>query len=80
MSGYHHESSPNIPLEDERELLARGTQAISSGVTKQPILGAYLPVNPVQRYTFKKWAPEDWSRANETKKFQSSRDRDASRR
>ena len=69
----------NVPLEDERELLAVGTQAVASGTTRQPILGSYLPVNPVQRYTFKKWAPDDWSRHNESKKFQSNRDREAAR-
>ena len=39
----------SVPLEDERELLSVGTQAVASGTTKQPILGSYMPVNPVQR-------------------------------
>ena len=69
-----------VPLDDEREVLASGTQAVSSQVTKQPILGSYLPVNTVQRYTFKKWDHADWSRNNETKKFQSVTDREASRK
>ncbi len=37
------------PIDDERELLETGTQGIASNITKQPILGSYLPVNPVQR-------------------------------
>ena len=73
-------ASLDMPLEDERELLSKGTEAVGSGITKQPLLGSYLPVNPVQRYTFKKWAPDDWTRHNETKRFQSSRDREASRK
>ena len=72
-------SLSGVPYEDERELLATGTQAVSAQTAKQPILGSYLPVDTVQRYTFKKWDPSDWSRHNETKKFQSSRDREASR-
>ena len=76
MSGMSGGGGLNVPLEDERELLAVGTQAVASGTTKQPILGSYLPVNPVQRYTFKKWAPDDWNRHNESKKFQSNRDRE----
>lgn len=79
MSGMSGGGGLNVPLEDERELLAVGTQAVASGTTKQPILGSYLPVNPVQRYTFKKWAPDDWNRHNESKKFQSNRDREAAR-
>ncbi len=70
----------DVPLEDERELLTKGTGGVSEGLTKQPLLGAYLPVNPVQRYTFKKWSTDDWSRYNDTKRFQSSRDREASRK
>ncbi len=45
----------------------------------RPVLGSYIPVNPVQRYTMKKWAPSDWSRHNGSKTFQSNRDREASR-
>ena len=37
------------PIDDERELLETGTQGIASNIAKQPILGSYLPVNPVQR-------------------------------
>ena len=78
MSGGAHGRS--VPLDDEREVLSHGTQAVSSQVTKQPILGSYLPVDRVQRYTFKKWDHADWSRNNETKKFQSITDREASRK
>jgi len=67
------------PMEDERELLALGAEPVASAVAKKPLLGSYLPVNPVQRYTFKKWTPGDWSRHNDSKVFQSSRDRDAAR-
>ena len=37
------------PIDDERELLETGTQGVPSNIAKQPILGSYLPVNPVQR-------------------------------
>ncbi|XP_059086339.1 tektin-4-like isoform X2 [Tigriopus californicus] len=67
------------PMEDEREVLGKGTVSLSTATVPQPLLGSYLPVNPVQRYTFKKWAPDDWNRNIETKRFQSNRDRDASR-
>ena len=46
-------------------------------VEKQPILDHYIPAHPVDRYTFKKWNTDDWSRHNENKFFQSERDRDA---
>lgn len=67
------------PMEDEREILGKGTVPLATATAPQPLLGSYLPVNPVQRYTFKKWAPADWNRNIETKRFQSNRDRDASR-
>ena len=67
------------PMEDERQILTVGTETTGSQVVTKPLLGSYLPVNPVQRYTFKKWAPADWTRNNESKKFQSNRDREASR-
>ena len=38
------------PIDDERELIETGTQGIPSNIAKQPILGSYLPVNPIQRY------------------------------
>lgn len=66
------------PVEDERELLSKGTIGVDSAIAKQPILGSYLPVNPVNRYTFKKWDLNDWSRHNENKYFQANRDRDRS--
>ena len=44
---------------------------------KQPILDHYIPAHPVDRYTFKKWDTNDWSRHNENKFFQSERDRDS---
>ena len=68
-----------LPGEDERELLGKGTQGVASAVAREPILGSYLPVHPVNRYTYKKWDTGDWARHNENKYFQSSRDRDASR-
>ena len=37
------------PIDDERELIETGTQGIPSNIAKQPILGSYLPVNPIQR-------------------------------
>ncbi len=37
------------PMEDEREVLRGGMEAVGSAVANKPILGAYLPVNPVQR-------------------------------
>ena len=57
-----------------------GTEAVQSQTVNRPLLGSYLPVNPIQRYTFKKWDPADWNRHNESKKFQSNRDREASRK
>ncbi len=54
----------------------QGTAGVASAIAKQPILGSYLPVNPVNRYTFKKWDLNDWSRHNENKYFQANRDRD----
>jgi hypothetical protein len=52
---------------------------VASALTRQPILGSYLPVHPIDRYTHKKWDTGDWSRHNENKYFQANRDRDASR-
>ena len=69
----------HVPLEDERELLAKGIEPVATQTAPQPILGSYLPVNPVQRYTFKKWDPSDWNRHIASKRFQSNRDRDAAR-
>ena len=69
---------PQLPVEDERELLVKGTQGVASALTRQPILGTYLPVHPINRYTHKKWDTGDWSRHNEDKYFQANRDRDAS--
>jgi hypothetical protein len=65
-----------MPAEDERELLVTGTIGVASAIAKQPILGSYLPVHPVDRYTFKKWDLGDWSRHNENKYFQANRDRE----
>ena len=56
-----------------------GIQGVSAEIAPQPILGSYLPVDPVQRYTFKKWDPADWTRNIENKRFQSNRDREAAR-
>lgn len=64
------------PIEDEREVLDTGVTGVPSAIAKQPILGSYLPVNPVDRYTYKKWDQGDWSRHNENKYFQANRDRD----
>lgn len=70
--------TPSIrhPIEDEREVLDTGVPGVDSAIAKQPILGSYLPVNPVDRYTYKKWDLGDWSRHNENKYFQANRDRD----
>ena len=35
-------------------------------------LARYIPANPVDRYTFKKWDTNDWARHNENKYFQVS--------
>ncbi len=70
---------PPVAMDDEREILSKGVEAVSSGVATKPLLGSYLPVNPVQRYTFKKWEPVDWTRHIDAKRFQSNRDREASR-
>ena len=67
---------PAIPAEDEREILSKGIPGIDSAIAKQPLLGSYLPVDPVNRYTFKKWDLGDWGRHNENKYFQANRDRD----
>ncbi len=37
------------PMEDDREVLSKGIEAVGSAVATKPILGSYLPVNPVQR-------------------------------
>ena len=70
--------SPSIrhPIEDEREVLDTGVPGVESATAKRPILGSYLPVNPVDRYTNKKWDLGDWSRQNENKYFQAQRDRE----
>ena len=68
-----------VPIDDERELLMKGTQTIASNTAKQPILGSYLPVHPVHRYTYKKWDTDDWSRHNDSKFYQASQDREGSR-
>jgi len=39
-------------------------------VTFSFILNRYIPAHPVDRYTFKKWDTNDWSRHNENKYFQ----------
>ena len=39
-------------------------------VTLSFILNRYIPAHPVDRYTFKKWDTNDWSRHNENKYFQ----------
>ena len=67
---------PAIPAEDEREILSKGIPGIDSAIAKQPVLGSYLPVNPVNRYTLHKWDQGDWNRHNENKYFQANRDRD----
>ena len=38
------------PMDDEREVLAKGIEGVGSNVATKPLLGSYLPVNPVQRY------------------------------
>ena len=68
---------PAIPAEDEREILSKGIPGVDSAIAKQPILGSYMPTNPVHQYTFKKWDLGDWGRHNENKYFQANRDRDA---
>ena len=68
---------PAIPAEDEREILSKGIPGVDSAIAKQPILGSYMPTNPVHQYTFKKWDLGDWGRQNENKYFQANRDRDA---
>ncbi|XP_023335348.1 tektin-4 [Eurytemora carolleeae] len=64
-------------IEDDRALLQTGIVGTGTEVEKQPILDRYIPAHPVDRYTFKKWDTNDWSRHNENKYFQSERDRDA---
>jgi hypothetical protein len=41
---------PQLPVEDERELLNKGTQGVASAIARQPILGTYLPVHPINRF------------------------------
>jgi hypothetical protein len=43
-------SLPQLPVEDERELLNKGTQGVASAIARQPILGTYLPVHPINRF------------------------------
>jgi len=64
-------------VEDDRALLETGVIGTGTEVEKQPILDHYIPAHPVDRYTFKKWDTNDWSRHNENKFFQSERDRDS---
>ena len=64
------------PIEDEREVLDTGVPGVESSIAKRPILGSYLPVNPVSQYTYKKWDLGDWNKHNENKYFQANRDRD----
>ena len=51
---------------------------IDSAIAKRPILGSYLPIHPIDRFTNKKWDLGDWARHNENKYFQAQRDRDRS--
>ena len=62
-------------IEDDRALLKTGVIGTGTEVEKQPILDRYIPAHPVDRYTFKKWSTDDWSRHNENKYFQSEQDR-----
>ena len=64
-------------IEDDRALLKTGVIGTGTEVEKQPILDRYIPAHPVDRYTFKKWNTDDWSRHNENKFFQSEQDRSA---
>ena len=64
-------------IEDDRALLKTGVIGTGTEVEKQPILDRYIPAHPVDRYTFKKWSTDDWSRHNENKYFQSEQDRSA---
>ena len=64
-------------IEDDRALLKTGVIGLGTEVEKQPILDRYIPAHPVDRYTFKKWNTDDWSRHNENKFFQSEQDRSA---
>ena len=57
------------PIEDEREILDNGVPGVDSAIAKRPILGSYLPIHPVDRFTNKKWDLGDWARHNENKYF-----------
>ena len=60
------------------QILDNGVPGIDSAIAKRPILGSYLPIHPVDRFTNKKWDLGDWARHNENKYFQAQRDRDRS--
>ena len=79
MAGIRNPSRNEIrqPIEDEREILDNGVPGVDSAIAKRPILGSYLPIHPVDRFTNKKWDLGDWARHNENKYFQANRDRDA---
>jgi len=80
MAGIRNPSRNEIrqPIEDEREILDNGVPGVDSAIAKRPILGSYLPIHPVDRFTNKKWDLGDWARHNENKYFQAQRDRDRS--
>ena len=44
-----HTALSSVPLEDEREILTKGAESMGSQVAKRPLLGSYLPVDPVHR-------------------------------